>query len=76
MMKKYNECVEGFSEILESELIEVEASGLGLCIIGSIGGALTGGVKGAAVTPQCPAVGAVIGGLSLGISGGVIGWEK
>ena len=45
-----NNNIDCFCELSECERSDIRAGGLGLCIIGTIGGTLTGGLAGAVVT--------------------------
>ena len=76
VMKIDNKYEYSFFELSENELVNTKAGGLGLCILGVIGGGITGAIGGAAATLPYPAAGAIVGSMGLGLKMGIEGWKK
>ncbi|MFL9024823.1 MULTISPECIES: Blp family class II bacteriocin [Bacillus] len=69
--------MENLQMLTEEELMEIEGGGWwnswGKCVAGTIGGAGTGGLGGAAAGSAVPVIGTGIGGAIGGVSGGLTG---
>lgn len=65
-----------FQELTDMDMLLVDGGGLGLCILGVIGGGLSGALVGAVATPGCVPFGAIVGGLGGAITFGIKGWNK